>query len=455
MYDAIIVGGGLAGTQAARTLRESGSNVLLIEARKRLGGRTESLEVENYWFDLGGQWVGGTHDLLKKTLERFQINTFPQYDEGKHVLELNGKRHFYQGNISNLNSMNFDGLFETIARMDKMAASLDTTWPARSEHASEWDRLTLAQWLHANVPAPDARLIIEWFARVCLAAEPHEVSLLFYLHFLRQAGGYALLADIRGGAQQDRIQGGSQQVSERLAECLDKTHIRMGEPVRGIVQEKDHVVVKTASGAYQGKYVIVATPPALASRIAYCPPMPAVRDDFTQRMPMGTIIKTVILYDEPFWRQTGFSAEAISDMGPIFICYDDTSHDDKKFAIVGFIAGEAARFWARKSQEERKRAVLECYARWWGPKALTPHVYLEKNWKEEEWSRGCYFGVAGPGSMTASFEALRTPVGRIHWAGTETATRWMGYMEGALESGVRAATEVRDRLAREGLKPKL
>jgi len=448
-YDVIVVGAGLAGLQTAVGLQSGGASVLVLEARDRVGGRTMSAEIDGYWFDLGGQWVGGNHTLLRNTLERYNIKSFPQWDDGKHVLEINGTKSYYSGNISTLNNSDLQGVFRAIDEIDKYAATLDPAHPTKSPRSKEWDSITLDEWTRINVPEKDAKAIIDWFARVCLAAEPCEISFLYFLLFIRTAGSYALLADIHGGAQQDRIVGGSQQVSQRLAESLGEGKVLLNNPVRAIRQNHSSVVVTTDGGEYSSRYIVVAAPPVMAGRIEYTPPLPSIRDELTQRMPMGTVLKTIVLYDKPFWREQGYSAEALSDTGPIFICYDDTSHDDGRYAIVGFIAGHAAKHWATKPYEERRRAVLECYARWWGPAALTPRFYVEKDWKEEQWSRGCYVGVMGPGALTSCADALRTPCGKIHWAGTETATRWIAYMEGALDSGVRASREVLDRIKKE------
>jgi len=364
-------------------------------------------------------------------------------------LEINGTTSYYSGNISSLNRSDLKGVDRAIEEIDKMAATLDPAHPAQAARAKEWDSITLDEWTRLNVPEKDAKAIIDWFARVCLAFEPSEISFLYFLLFIRTAGSYALLADIHGGAQQDRIVGGSQQVSQRLAESLGAGKVILNSPVRSIQQTHAVVTVSSDTGDYTSRYIVVAVPPALAGRIEYSPPLPSARDELTQRLPMGSVIKIIVMYDKPFWREQGYSAEALSDAGPIFICYDDTSHDDGRYAIVGFIAGAAAKYWTTRPYEERRRAVLDCYAKWWGPQALTPRFYVDKDWKQEQWSRGCYVGVAPPGVLTSCADSLRTPCGKIHWAGTETATRWIAYMEGALESGIRASREVLDRLKKE------
>jgi monoamine oxidase len=445
-YDVIVVGGGLAGTQAAAKLNESGCSVLLLEARDRLGGRTVSVSVDGHVVDLGGHWIGGDQRLVYGLMQKFGLKTFPQYDEGTHVLEINGSKTYYKNNISTLNNTDLKGLFKAIETIDKYAATLDPAQPWNAANALEWDSQTVAEWARSNVPEPDARAILEWFIRVCMCSEPYEVSFLFFLKFIRSAGSYAILADIRGGAQQDRPIDGAQCISEKLAETLGAGRVKLGEPVRAISQDNAGVTVTTDRGQYTARHVIVAVPPVLAGKIIYSPPMPPMREELTQKVPMGTVIKTTVIYDKPFWREAGFSAEAISDKGPIFICYDESSHDGKSSAIVGFIAGKAARYWGQRPRAERKQAVLECYARWWGPKALTCVDFLEMNWSTQQWSCGSYYGVMGPGTLTSCGPALRAPVGNIHWASTETATRWAGYMEGALDAGLHVAQEVLNQL---------
>jgi len=247
-------------------------------------------------------------------------------------------------------------------------------------------------------------------------------------------------------------------VSNRLKELLEKHQqcggVLLNSTVRRIEQHPSGGITVTAwndemgirdARTYRSKYCVVAIPPTLSSRIDYYPLVSSAREELTQRMPMGCIIKVIVVYKNRFWREKGYSAEAISDTGPIFICYDDSAPDGTS-AIVGFIGAQGAREWATRTEKERQAAVCAQYARYWGPEALTPVKYLEKDWRLERHSGGCYVGLLGPGAITACHEGLSKPCGRIHWAGTETANKWIAYMEGALESGDRVAKEVGERL---------
>ena len=109
---------------------------------------------------------------------------------------------------------------------------------------------------------------------------------------------------------------------------------------------------------------------------------------------------------------------------------------------MGFALGDGARGLRELDVSARRKAVIAELVRLFGKAAGEPTDYVEQDWSSERWSRGCYFGLMPPGTLTRYGEALRASVGRLHWAGTETAQRNVGYMDGALESGLRAAGEV-------------
>jgi monoamine oxidase len=197
----------------------------------------------------------------------------------------------------------------------------------------------------------------------------------------------------------------------------------------------------TVNGVRAGR-AIVAIPPTLAGRTAYDPPLPAARDQLTQRMPQGTVIKTMAIYDRPFWRDDGLSGGAASDTGPAKVVFDNSPPDGSPGVLLGFLEGDHARRLGRLAADERRGLVLEGHARLFGPQAAQPERFVERSWAEEEWTRGCYGCYMPPGAWTSYGHALRAPIGPLHWAGAETAEVWCGYMDGAVSSGERAAREV-------------
>jgi len=266
--------------------------------------------------------------------------------------------------------------------------------------------------------------------------EPSEVSLLHILFYAASAGGWDDLLDTEGGAQQDHLAGGAQQLSTEMARELGDS-VRLSIPVAAIRTEGDGVVAEDV----RARRAIVAIPPTLAARIEYDPPLPGPRDQLTQRMPMGTVIKCIAVYDEPFWRDDGLSGQALSLPGPAQVIFDNTAPSGSGM-LLGFLEGRDARRLGSLPEGERREAVLRGFQRLFGRRAAHPVGYAEKDWSAEPYSRGCYVGVLGPGAWTQFGKALREPVGRVHWAGTETATRWMGYMDGAIQAGKRAAAEM-------------
>ena len=216
----------------------------------------------------------------------------------------------------------------------------------------------------------------------------------------------------------------------------------LANPVREIRLTKRHARVVTDSRVFDAKRVIVAVPPALAAAIHYEPKLPTRRAQLLQRMPMGSLMKIEAIYERPFWRHAGLSGISLLEDGPVRSTFDNTPPSGHPGVILGFVGGSHSRSWPLRDPGERRAAVLANLASVVGPKALHPIDYFEVDWPGEEWSRGGPVAFLPPGVLLDFGSALREPVDRIHWAGTETATFWNGYMEGAAQSGARAAKEV-------------
>ncbi len=257
------------------------------------------------------------------------------------------------------------------------------------------------------------------------------------------------LLGVTGGAQERRFVGGAQQVAERVAAALGERLIR-NTPIHTITQDDAGVRVVGDGLVVTAQQAIIALPPTLAGRLRYQPPLPGLRDQLTQRLPMGTVIKTQCLYPTPFWRAAGLTGQASSDSGAVRVTFDNTPPSGAPGVLLGFIEGDEGRAWGQRTADERRAATLDCLARYFGDEARNPIEYVEQSWAEEEYTRGCYAGYMPPGVWSQFGPALRAPIGRLHWAGTETATIWNGYMDGAVQSGERAAAEALAALGRPG-----
>jgi monoamine oxidase len=440
--DVVVVGAGLAGLAAARAVRAAGASAVVLEARDRVGGRTLNHDIgEGKVVEVGGQWVGPTQDRLYGLARELGVETFPTYGEGEHLIEWRGRRVRYTGVIPRINPAVLADVGQAQFRLDRMARQVPLEEPWRAPKAADWDSQTFATWLRRNVASPAARTIFEIGTEAVWAQEPGDLSLLHVLFYTHSAGGFDALIGTEGGAQQDRFVGGSQLLSLRAAEALGDDVV-LGAPVRTIVHGGDGGVRVGADGAdAAGRRAIVAIPPTLAARIAYDPPLPGHRDQLTQRMAQGTVAKCMAIYDEPFWRADGLTGQATSDAGPVRVTFDNSPPDGRPGVMLGFLEGRHARRAGRMAAHDRRRMVVDCFARLFGPRAATPDGYVERLWAEEEWTRGCYGAAMPTGAWTEFGDAVRAPIGRLHWAGAETATVWSGYMDGAVRSGERAAAE--------------
>ena len=435
--DVLVVGAGLAGLVAARDLVAADRSVVVLEARDRVGGRLVNQDIgDGKVVEAGGQWIGPGQDRLAALAADLGVETFPTHTAGENVIEFAGRLRRYRGTIPRINPAVLADFAQAQARLDAMARSVPTGAPWTARRAQRWDAQTFATWLRRNVATGAARELLRTVTEAVWAAEPEDVSLLHLLFYVNSAGGLSPLVDSEGGAQQDRFAGGSQRLALELAARLGDV-IRLDTPVERIEWGGD----VRASGV-SARRAVVAVPPTMALRIAYDPPLPARRDQLLQRMPAGAVIKCHAVYDEPFWRADGLSGQGGSDVGPAKVVFDNSPPDGSPGVLLAFLEGAQARAFAGRPAAERRDAVVGELTRLFGPRAARPEAFYERDWTAEEWTRGCYGAFLPPGVWTSVGDAMRPPVGPLHWAGAELAERWSGYMDGAVRSGEAAAAAI-------------
>jgi monoamine oxidase len=441
--DVAVVGAGLAGLVASRDLLAAGLSALVLEARDRVGGRLLNHTLANGAIvEIGGQWVGPTQDRVLALAEELGVGLFPTYVEGEHFLAVDGNVERYGGDDFALPEDALVDVAETQERLKEMASTVPLDEPWRATEAVAWDAQAVDAWLVANAKTEIGLGYWRTLIPALLSAEAAEMSLLHFLFYCRSGGTIEQLVATGGGAQESRLVGGSQQLALRLTDRLGGDVVRLGAPVIAIHQDDGGVKVTHDGGVVEAAHAIVAVPPTLAGRIRYSPALPPLRDQLTQQVPMGYVTKVQIAYPEPFWRTEGLSGSVFSLDDEVSVIFDNSPPDLSCGVLLGFLEGGHARRAGKLLPQERKDLILSVFAKFFGPRAADPDEYVERDWAAEEWSRGCYGGRFGTGVWTGYGEALREPVGRIHWAGTETAEVWNGYMDGAVRSGGRAAREV-------------
>ncbi|TPX11725.1 uncharacterized protein E0L32_007462 [Thyridium curvatum] len=455
--DVAIIGGGFSGLAAAKDLVAAGKSVIVLEARDRVGGKVYDKEVKNKdggKVELGAEFVCNNHTRLLALAKELGVKTFRTYADGKMVLCTKEDRLLYdpiesQG-LPPLPEEDLITLGTVSAQLNEFAAELDVWKPWAHCNAKAWDSLTMSTWLDGFTKNGIAREVLDLTLRAVLSAEPEDISFLSVLVYIARTGSEGvpgrieMLTNVKDGSLEDRIEGGPQSIAIKLSERLGSEKVRLRSPVRQVLRNELGYSVVGDTFKVQAKKVVIAIAPALAGRLVYSPPLPAIRDQLCQRVPMGSLGKVFAIYDTPFWRHDGLSGEVASVEGVTQSTFDSSPPDSSFGALMGFLEANEMRRLDGAPEQEIFDAVKKDFIRYFGPKAANVQSWMLQRWDNEEYSRGGHTGLFPPNVWTQFGPALTQPIDGIYFAGTEASPYWAGFMEGAIMAGEAAAKSIMD-----------
>ncbi|ETS76902.1 hypothetical protein PFICI_10776 [Pestalotiopsis fici W106-1] len=449
--DVVIIGAGLAGLTAAHSILKAGFSCIVLEARDRVGGKTWSQPMAdgNGVLELGAAWINDTNQTKMIALARqFGLELIEQNTEGNvAVQDADGTiSSFGYGDMPKFDAASVNDIVRIRDMVEADCQALDVFRPSDSD----LDSVTFEAYLRSRGAKDKALLTATTWTRAMLGINPSDVSALFFLNYCKSGGGLLnMRSDRKGGGQHLRIRTGTQSFAQGLAATLPSELVRLNSPVKEVLQSgSGHVDVVAGDGAsYQASKVITTVPSPVLKTINFVPPLHPVKQAWADASGYGYYTKCMAVFKSPFWVQKGFCGLAQSFIGPAAVVRDTSSPADDKHVLTCFMAGPPGQEWAKLAPEARDKALLAQIGKLYQSEDIVQQEFVETvmyEWVNDEWAGyGCPCTSITPGTLdTFGPDALRLPLGNLHFAGTETAGEWKGYMEGAVRSGERAADEV-------------
>lgn len=439
-HDTVVVGAGLAGLTAASHLEQHGRDVLVLEARDRVGGRNLDLPVGTGRdvVEMGGEYTGPGQDKVLALAKSLGIKTFETYATGNSLYGYQGTYKSYTGDIPPASPPALAELEKAILLLNYMAKGVDPTQPWSATRALEYDRQTMQGWIADNAVTGEAIFLLGLAVRAVYGEDANQVGLLDFLSAIGGVGGD--VNTLIGSAQSTRFIGGPQQLSKGLATRL-KRPVQLNSPVTKI-DRGPTLTIHHAQGTVTCRHVIVTPPKPVISRIQFQPQLPPAYDQILQRQPMGATTKVQVVYATPFWRAKGLSGSVVADKPPVEVVFDNSPPSGHPGVLACFLEGSQSRSYYNSTSAKRKADVLACLVAYFGTEAAHPTAYHEMMWANEPWTLGAYGSYSPPGVLTGLAELVDKPVGNVHFAGDGYSAFWPGYMDGAMRSGEAAAVNI-------------
>ncbi|WP_328811159.1 flavin monoamine oxidase family protein [Rhodococcus sp. NBC_00294] len=434
--DVVVIGAGLSGLVAALDLTRAGRSVIVLEAADRIGGKVLTVDTEGHHVDHGAHWIGGDQTAVRALAAEFGVDTAPEPRRRRgadEVFAAAGRVHRYHGQVPRIPVREWLPVGSGIARLDLAVRTVDravpllSTWRPGDHEMSD----VLARRMF---PSAYGRDILTCFFRLIFGADPDEVPARAALEYLRAAGSLRAIAEVRDGAQERYFVDGTASLISAVAQHLSAPP-ETSRPVIAIRPDTSGVDVVTADGTVRASSVVLAVPLPRAADIDGA--LPAGLGDRMRTSRMGEYAKTIVVYDSPWWRENGLTGTALDVDGPVQMIVDGNAGRDSPGILVAFSGGRAAADLF--SRTDRRDIVVAELVRLFGPRARSPRRVDDITWSAQPWLGGAPTAIPPYGGV---FHHQDLTTDRVHWAGTDLADRWPGYLDGAVRSGRRAAREI-------------
>jgi putrescine oxidase len=441
-YDTIVVGAGATGLTCAWRLAEAGQDVLVLEARDRVGGRLRTEDHNGADFEIGGQWVSPDQEALIALLEELGLETYARFREGESLyVDAAGTARRFTGEELPVDEQTGKEIDRLIGVIDDLAAQMDPDRPWEHPQAAELDQVSFAQWLDAQTTDQEARDNIALYLGPAMLTKPtHSFSALTAVLMSASAGSFTHLVDA-DFILDKRVVGGLASVPGALASRLGE-RVRLSADVTHVAWDENGAVVTVDGEQLAARNVVLALPPTHVRRIRITPELPAEHRHAREHQSFGLVIKVQAEYDTPFWRSSGLSGTGFGPWQLVHEVYDNTLHGKETGTLVGFVSDLNADAMGRLTTDERRAAILASLAAYFGDEALTPRTYVESDWQHQELTGGAYATSFDVGSLTRWGAKLHEPVGPIRFGSSDIAGLGFQHVDGAVRMGTRLAQQL-------------